>query len=362
MKLAGWWAVGSGVRAEVRVFERIANFQALCAVVAPWLSRGFIYDSYANRIGKGTHRAISRYEKYRDRYAWCLRCDVFRYFPAIDHAILKADLSRRIRCESTLALCSAIIDGSNAQEPVHLYYPGDDLFTPVARRRGLPIGNLTSQLFGNVYLNRLDHYVKEVLRVPGYVRYVDDFALFGDDRGEIDAWRYELDRFLGVRRLSLHPSKTRLIPRKEPTDFLGFTLFPGGWRKLPDENVRRFRNRLRGMRDQYKAGSILGDDVVARVNGWVGHARHADTWHLRHNIFRGGWFDPLLKPDGLTRVVRGGSWNNKPQNLRSANRNRNTPENRNNNLGFRVASTLARPEPSMAKAVPGASLSVQSPS
>lgn len=368
----GTWRPGSYTVIEVRdpkprrvsaaPFRDRVVHHALCAVIEPVLSKGFIHDSYANRIGKGTHGAVARYEKYRDRYAWCLRCDIYRYFPAMDHAILKGDFRRRIHCARTLALMDAIIDGSNPQEPVHLYYPGDNLFAAFERRRGLPIGNLTSQLFGNLYLDRLDHYVKEVLRVPGYVRYVDDFALFADDPRVLEGWRRELERFLAGRRLSLHPRKTRLLHREEPTEFLGFVLFAGGWRRLPDENVRRFRNRLRGMRDRYRAGTIAPDEVVARVNGWVGHALHADTWHLRHNIFRGGWFDPQLKPDGLFRVNRGGGWNNKPQNVRSANRNRNNPENRNNNLGFRVASTLSATRAGTVKAVRGASLSVQSPS
>lgn len=278
--------------------DRVVH-HALCAVVAPLLMRGFIDDSYANRIGKGTHRAVARYEQYRNRYAWCLRCDIYRYFPAIDHAILKADFRRRIRCERTLALMDAIVDGSNPQEPVHRYFPGDDLFTPFERRRGLPIGNLTSQLFANLYLDRLDHYVKEVLRVPGYLRYVDDFALFGNDPKEIEHWRCELDRFLIGRRLSLHPRKTTLVARTELIEFLGFVLMPDGRRRLPDENVQRFRNRLRGLRDRYRIGGASRDEIVASVNGWIGHAMHANTWRLRHTLFRGGWFDPQLEPDGL---------------------------------------------------------------
>jgi RNA-directed DNA polymerase len=278
--------------------DRVVH-HALCEVVAPVLTRGFIPDSYANRIGKGTHRAIARYEHYRDRHAWCLRGDIYRYFPAIDHAILKSDYRRRVRCEGTLRLLDAIVDGSNAQEPVHLYYPGDDLFTPFERRRGLPIGNLTSQLFGNLYLDRLDHYIKEVLRVPGYVRYVDDFALFAHDREQLEQWRSQIERFLVGRRLRLHPEKTRLISRQEPTEVLGFVLLPDGRRRLPEVNVRRFRNRLRGLRDRYRAQTVTRAEVVACVNGWVGHALHANTWRLRHCVFRGGWFDPQLEPDGL---------------------------------------------------------------
>ena len=182
----------SGGYTEIEVFEpkhrlvSAAPFRdrvvhhALCSVVAPIFEQGFIADSYANRIGKGTHRAVTRYEHFRDRYRYVLRCDIYRYFPAIDHAILKLDLRRKIKCEPTLALLDHIIDGSNPQEQVNVFFPGDDLLDVAGRRRGLPIGNLTSQLFGNVYLNGFDHFVKEVLRAP-YVRYVDDFALFADD-------------------------------------------------------------------------------------------------------------------------------------------------------------------------------------
>ena len=160
--------------------DRVVH-QAFCAVCEPVFERGFIHDSYANRKGKGTHRAITRYEAFRGRFRYVLRCDVYRYFPAIDHEILKADIRRRIACDRTLALADRIIDGSNPQEAVNEYFNGDNLFTPFERRRGLPISNLTSQFFSNLYLDGLDHFCKEVLRVKGYVRYVDDFALFHDD-------------------------------------------------------------------------------------------------------------------------------------------------------------------------------------
>jgi RNA-directed DNA polymerase len=156
--------------------DRVVH-HALYEVVAPIFEWGFIHDSYANRRGKGPHRAIERYERFRDRYRWVLRCEMWRYFPAVDHDLLKADLRRRLRCPQTLWLLDTIIDGSNPQEPVNLYYPGDDLFEPFRLRRGLPIGNLTSQFFANVYLDGLDHWCKEVLGAEGYVRYVDDIAV-----------------------------------------------------------------------------------------------------------------------------------------------------------------------------------------
>jgi retron-type reverse transcriptase len=226
--------------------DRVVH-HATCAVVEPIFERGFVDDSYANRTGKGSHRAIDRYERYRDRYRYVLRCDIFRHFPAIDHELLKVDLRRRIGCERTLWLLDTIVDGSNPQEPIALYYPGDDLFEPYRRRRGLPIGNLTSQFFANVYLDGLDHFCKEVLRARGYVRYVDDFALFNDDPMVLRNWRDRVAVHLAGRRLSLHPAKTFVVGTAERARFLGLELIEGGRRRLPDENVRRFRNRMRHM-------------------------------------------------------------------------------------------------------------------
>ena len=289
--------------------DRVVH-HAFCAVCEPIFERGFIYDSYANRRGKGTHRAVARYEAFRDRFRAVLRCDVYRYFPAIDHQILKDDLRRRIACPRTLALADRIVDGSNPQEPVDLYFPGDDLFTPFERRRGLPIGNLTSQFFANLYLDGLDHYCKEVLRAKGYLRYVDDFALFDDDAGRLAEWRERIARYLEGRRMLLHPDKTRIAATTEPATFLGFVLLLGGYRRLPEGNVRRFRNRLRGLRARWRHGNVSRDEVDQRVRAWIAHAEHAHSWRLRQAIFRGGWYDPAreglavpLSSGGARRLV-----------------------------------------------------------
>ncbi len=297
---AGTWRPGGYVAFEVtdpkRRLVSAAPFRdrvvhhAVHAVIAPLFERGFIHHSYANRVDRGTHRAVARYERLSRRHRYVLRGDVFRYFPAIDHAILKADLRRRIGCRRTLAVLDRIIDGSNLQEPVHLHYPGDDLFTPYERRRGLPIGNLTSQLFANVYLDRFDHFVTGALRAP-YLRYVDDFAAFADDPARLTEWRARAEAFLARRRLSLHPVKTHVAATAAPAVFLGFVLHPGG-RRLPEENVRRFRNRLRGLRARWRAGTVARAEVEQRVCAWVAHAAHADTWRLRRAIFRDGWFAP----------------------------------------------------------------------
>ncbi len=294
------WRPGHYVEIEVRdpkkrlvsaaPFRDRVVHHALCEVVAPLFDRGFIHHSHANREGKGTHRAVDRYERWRDNHKHVLRCDIYRYFPAIDHDLLKATLRRRIACPDTLWLLDAIVDGSNAQEPVNLHYPGDTLFTPFERRCGLPIGNLTSQFFANVFLDPLDHFAVEVLRAP-YLRYVDDFALFHDDAAVLEEWRARIGAWLAQKRLSLHPRKTVIIETAAPAIFLGFSLQPGR-RRLPEEGIRRMRNRLRGLRDRWRAGTMDASVITSRVEAWIAHASHAGTWRLRHAIFRDGWFDP----------------------------------------------------------------------
>ncbi len=262
--------------------DRVVH-HALCEVVAPIFERGFIDHSFANRIGKGAHRAVEAYERYRGRLAHVLRCDIFRYFPAIDHRVLKRDLRRRIACAPTLALLDRIIDASNTQEPVELHFPGDDLFAPFARRRGLPIGNLTSQFFANLYLDPLDHFCCEVLRAP-YLRYVDDFALFHDDPGVLAGWREQIARFLEGRRLKLHPRKTVILPTTTPAEFLGYVLMPDGVRRLPEANVTRFRCRLRAMRDKFRAGTLTEAEARPRIQAWEAHAAFAHTRKLRNAV------------------------------------------------------------------------------
>lgn len=273
--------------------DRVVH-HALCAVITPIFERGFITDSYANRVGYGQHRAVARYEHYRDRYAYVLRCDIYRYFPAIDHEILKRDYRRRITCARTLALMDTIVDGSNAQEPVNILFPGDDLLSQAERKRGLPLGNLTSQLFGNIYLNGFDHYIKEVLRAP-YLRYVDDFALFAHDRATLEHWQAQLARYLEGRRLMLHPRKTFIAPTAEPAQFLGYVLHRGGKRTLPAANVQRFCGRLQALRAKWRNGEQNEMEIRQRVQSWIAHAAHADTRRLRQTLFKGGWFDPALE-------------------------------------------------------------------
>lgn len=161
--------------------DRIVH-HALCLIIEPIFENTFIFDSYANRTGKGTHRAINRYQIWSKTKKYVLKADVRKYFPCIVHEVLKKEIRKKIKCTDTLWLIDLIIDNSNIQEEVNFNFSGDNLFTNSEIRKGLPMGNLTSQFFANIFLNPLDHFVKEQLRCKHYIRYVDDFVLLADDK------------------------------------------------------------------------------------------------------------------------------------------------------------------------------------
>ncbi len=255
--------------------DRVVH-HAVCNVVMPLFERKMIFDLYSNRAGKGTHAAIRRCQEFTRRFRYVLKCDVRKFFPSMDHQVLKAVLRRTICCGDTLWLLERIIDGSNRQEPVCALYPGDDLTSAAQRRVGLPIGNLTSQWFGGIYLSPFDHWVKERLRCPGYVRYVDDFLLFGDSKPQLAEWRAAVRRQLNEHRLRLNERKSRVYPVAQGITFLGQRIWP--WRRrLCRQNVREARRRLRWNVRQYRRGLLGKDSLECRWNSWRGHALQADT-------------------------------------------------------------------------------------
>ncbi|UKO99516.1 RNA-directed DNA polymerase [Nostoc sp. UHCC 0870] len=263
--------------------DRIVH-HALCNVIVPIFEPTFIHDTYANRIGFGTHRALNCFIKFARSSNYTLQCDIQKYFPSIDHTILKSLLRRKIKCPDTLWLIDTIIDGSNQQEPIIHYFPNDDLLTPLERRRGLPIGNLTSQFFANVYLNGLDHFVKQQLKASKYLRYVDDFALFSDDYEFLQTARYAIEEYLIHLRLKIHPIKSQLFATKEGATFLGFRVLPNSIR-VRTENLRRARRRLREMQIDYAKGKIDDEKVSASLQSWYAHLDQGNTWTLRQKIF-----------------------------------------------------------------------------
>ncbi len=280
--------------------DRVVH-HALCNVIEPIWEKRFIHTSYACRIGKGTHKALDRCHAWVRGYRYAFQGDIVKYFPSIDHQILHGLLARRIADPRTMYLIGQILDsgaGIQADEYPMTYFPQDDPSTgsgqglfAALRPRGLPIGNLTSQFWANVYLHELDKFVKHQLRCRAYLRYMDDFILFFDDadcanpKAQLHEWKECVRSFLATRlRLVLHPKKSLVYPVKVAVDFCGFRIYPTH-RRLRRSSLRRFVRRFRRQREAYQQGDMTLEEMTTSVRAWIAHAEHGDTWRLRARIF-----------------------------------------------------------------------------
>ncbi|GAP17261.1 reverse transcriptase domain-containing protein [Levilinea saccharolytica] len=264
--------------------DRVVH-HALCRLMEPIWENRFIYDSYANRVGKGTHRALDRTTQFARQYRYVLQCDVRQFFASIDLAILRAELARLIPDENTLWLCDKILrsgEGVLQEEYETVYFPGDDLLAAI-RPRGLPIGNLTSQFWANVYLNTFDHFVKRDLKCPAYIRYVDDFLLFGDDISSLLNWRNAIFEKMASLRLTLHEKRAQVFPTATGIPFLGFRIYPDH-RRIKHRKVVHFRRKLRRQLEEYSTGGVSITQLNACIQGWINHVRFGDTWGLRKAV------------------------------------------------------------------------------
>lgn len=274
--------------------DRVVH-HGLCNLIEPIFERTFVHDSYANRVGKGTHRALDRAQAFARRFRYMLQCDVQQFFPAIDHRILKTILARKIPDPDVLWLVDRILAsgvGVLAEEYRMRYFPGDTLWAAL-RPRGLPIGNLTSQFWANCYLNGFDHFVKRELRCQGYVRYVDDFLLFADAKKTLWAWREAVTERMDRLRLTIHPG-AHPRPTSEGFPFLGFIVYPSH-RRLKRRNVVAYRRKLRRLVAEWATFKRTREAVILSLLGWINHARCGDTWGLRTSI--------------VAHIPRGALWN-----------------------------------------------------
>lgn len=263
--------------------DRVVH-HAVCNLIAPIFNSALIYDCYANRKDKGTHKALDRFTKFARRNRYALKCDIKKYFHSVDHEILLNQLGRKIKDQRILRLLSLIIRHSPPQEPQNDYFPGDDLFTPYQRRRGIPMGNLTSQFFANIYLSGFDHFMKEELRCGDYLRYVDDFVVFSDDKRVLREVKSEMEKYLAGLRLKLHPKKCFVAPVAGGIQFLGFKVYPDH-RLLRKESVIKFKKRMKHYQKLFKRGEITLEEITVSMRSWIAHASHGDTYRLRKQLF-----------------------------------------------------------------------------
>ena len=251
--------------------DRVVH-HALCNLIEPLFERSFIDDSYANRVGKGHPPRLRSLPAVRTAVSLCPANGRAPFFPSIDHAILLQILERKLRDPGVQRLCRQILaSGAGVLDEAYdmVYFPGDDLLAAL-RPRGLPIGNLTSQFWANVYLNPIDHFIKRELRCKGYVRYVDDLLLFHDDsKGALWDWKEQLSRRMATQRLTLHPG-SHPRPVTEGIPFLGFVIYPER-RRLKRRKAIYYRRRFRRLKEAYMKREIELEDMSASVRGWANH-------------------------------------------------------------------------------------------
>jgi RNA-directed DNA polymerase len=275
--------------------DRVVH-HAICAQIEPLFDQSFIHDSYACRRGKGTHAALDRAQQFARRWKYVLKADVARFFPSIDHDVLLGLVRRRLKDPRLLTLVELIVRHPFPRQQPPRYLPGDNLFSLVGRTCGLPLGNQTSQLFGNLMLDPLDHFIKEQLRCQGYVRYADDFLLFADDPQTLHAWRQDVARFLHGLRLRLNPQKSVVFPVSQGIPYLGMRLF-ADQRRLAKGGLTRWKRRWRRWQQAFRAGRLTLAEIGLRLQSWWGHAQHADAWRIASEIldrhpFTKAPFDP----------------------------------------------------------------------
>lgn len=246
-------------------------FHAVCNVLEPLFERRLIFDSWACRRGKGSHAAIKRAQYFSRRHEYFIQGDVHKYFDSIDHVSLKILLRRIIKDKLLLALLDRIINHASPGLP-----PG----------KGLPIGNLTSQHFANLYLGELDHFIKEILQIRGYVRYMDDILLFADNKPALHRAFAELKQFLAYRlQLKLKNENMTPTPVSEGISFLGFRIYPAIIR-LDRKTLHRFRRRFRYNELEYLRGNLDADHLGSSVTAMFAHIVHGDTFRLRQKFIQ----------------------------------------------------------------------------
>jgi hypothetical protein len=255
--------------------DRVVHHAVAAAIEPLWEAR-FVGWSFANRRGRGTHAALARARQGAARFRWALKLDVQRFFPSVDHAVLRALVARHVRDGHLLALLGHIIAsgaGILTREWKPVLFPGDDLLA-LARPKGMPIGNQTSQLLANVYLHPLDLFVAHQVKPGLAVRYVDDLLVFDHDRSRLHDARAAIEEKLASLRLRAHPGKTRLWDVRQGVPFVGYRIFPWGAR-LPRVTVTRFRRYLRAIAEAYADGALDLAGARQRLSGLIGHARPA---------------------------------------------------------------------------------------
>ncbi len=269
---------------KATVRDRILH-HAIFQVLNPIFEPTFISHSFSCRVGKGTHKGVEmlgeilrKVSKNHTKTTYALKCDVRKFFDSVDHTILTQFLRRKIKDTDTLWIMEEIIESFSGQS--------SNLFI----RKGLPIGNLTSQLFANVYMNEFDQFMKKELRVKNYVRYTDDFIVVSESEDFLKELVPKIQDFLcSYLNLELHPSKVMIGKYHRGVDFLGYVSFPHH-RSLRKRTEKRMVRKLDEKIEMAKRGQITEEKLKQTLESYLGALSHATARRLSHNLSNKVWF------------------------------------------------------------------------
>lgn len=263
--------------------DRIVH-HSIVNILEPIYEPRFISDNFANRINKGTIMAINRFDKFKRQVSkngklipgslnnnmikgYILKADIKKFFDSVDQAKLIEILRRKIKDEKVIYLIIKIIKNFDN------------------KRKGMPLGNMTSQFFANLYLNDLDQFIKRKLKMKYYLRYVDDFVILHERKDVLEEAKDKIEKYLNNLKLELHPDKSKIYPLYKGVDFLGFKIFYY-YKRARKRNVAHFKDRLENLEKRYKQGEINKEEFIAIVNGWLAYIMRGDTYRLRRGILK----------------------------------------------------------------------------
>ena len=256
---------------KAKVENRIVH-HAIISIIEPLFDRSFIYDSYSCRTNKGMHRAVKRLyffvRKVSKNYSgncFALKLDIKKFFESVDHTILLNLLKKKIEDEDFILLI-------------------ENILSSFSKDRGIPIGNLTSQIFANVYLNELDKFVKQELRIKYYIRYCDDFVILSQDREYLENLITDIQEFLNNSlKVSLHENKIIICKYTQGIDFLGYIVLP--YFILPRTKTRnRAFRKICGKSKDLENGIISEYSFNQSLQSYLGFLKHANTFKLREEL------------------------------------------------------------------------------
>ena len=259
-------------------------YHALVNIMERIFDKTFIHDSYASRKDKGTHKAIMRFDRFKRKIAkngrlvnnsynnnmvkgYVLKADIKHYFNTVDHEILLKIIKRKIKNKKVLWLIKKILNN----------------FDIKIKGKGMPLGNLTSQFFANIYLNELDYFVKHKLKAKYYIRYVDDFVILHNDKKMLKEYKEKISNYLKNLELELHKDKSSIIPLRKGITFLGYKIFYYH-KLLRKSNIRKFERNFKEKLDRYKEGRLTYDNLIESLQGWFGYSMWANTYKFRKRI------------------------------------------------------------------------------